>query len=89
MGVKHGATVAALLALAACTQSGTENQAASPNESAGEVTAAEPGTESPRNAAETAPSDNGVSTTMPVPGTNTPEHIVVDNEVGPNELDGL
>lgn len=89
MGVKHGATVAALLALAACTQSGTENEAASLNESDRQATAAVPDADSSSDAAETAPSDNGVSTTMPVPGTNTPEHIVVNNRVGPNELDGL
>lgn len=91
MKMKPGAALVGLLALglAACSQAGTGNEADSANQSEGEVTATEPGPASAGNAAVTAPADDGVSSTMPVPGTNTPEHIVVNNDVGPNELDGL
>jgi len=86
-GVAAGALL--VLGIAGCGQAGTGNGADPANEPAGEVTATEPGPASPGNTVQAAPADDGVSTTMPVPGTNTPEHIVVNNEVGPNALDGL
>ena len=89
MGMKPGAAIMALLAagLAACNQAGTDNGAA--NEAANEVNATEPGPANLGETGEGAGADNGISTTMPVPGTNTPEHVVVNNDAAPNALDGL
>lgn len=91
MKMKSGTWISVMLALvlAGCSQAGTGDETDLANESAAEVTATEPGPANLGDTAQNAPADDGISTTMPVPGTDTPEHIVVNNDVGPNELDGL
>ncbi len=69
----------ALPVLADCSQVATNEQAASdnrtisqPNPETGEVTA------SPIGASNVVSSANDVSSGMPVPGTSTPEHVVIN-----------
>lgn len=94
MKLTRSTAIAALgtFALAACSQAETNNQvaadtapAAAPgaNDAAANVTNAA-GSDSPAGTG--APASTSVSSGMPVPGTNTPEHIVV-NEDGANGSD--
>ena len=80
-----------VLALGACSQSATDNQTAAANASAtervgkdvaGAVTNAA-GSES--STGTSAPGSASVSIGMPVPGTHTPEHVVVNAEGAPTE----
>ncbi|MFP5329925.1 MAG: hypothetical protein ACLGHC_07300 [Alphaproteobacteria bacterium] len=77
------------LGLGACGQAGSGNESMPANETAAQADPAMPGTAEPGDLENAAPADNGISSTMPVPGTNTPEHIVVNNDVDPNAIDGL
>lgn len=82
-------TILLALGLGACGQAGSGNESMTANETAGQAEPAPPGMAEPDGAGNAAPADNGLSSTMPVPGTNTPEHIVVNNDADPNAIDGL
>lgn len=80
-----------VLALGACSPSATDNQAAAANAPAtervennvaGAVTNAA-GSESSKG--ESAPGSASVSSGMPVPGTQTPEHVVVNADGAPTD----
>lgn len=80
--------VGLLLSLAACGRPESNNQADETNVAAPESR----GTAEEMNAANapaTAGSNtSGVSTGMPVPGTNTPEHIVINEDTSQNNTNG-
>lgn len=67
---------------AACGQVEPSNQAVEANAPASEVTATDAGATNANDKAQ--PSENETSSGMPVPGTNTPEHFVVNEDSGHN-----
>jgi len=76
------------IAVTACSEAATDNQAAADNLPAAEVPADGVATGAADETGSVSATGNGeppsvdVSSGMPVPGTNTPEHIVV-NDDGP------
>jgi hypothetical protein len=71
--------------IAACNRTPANNETAEQNLTGPEVTATTTGSTTEQMGATNAPgtaqpSDNDVSSGMPVPGTNTPEHIVVNED---------
>jgi hypothetical protein len=76
-------TVVGLIALAGCSQGQTnQSQAEADN---GTVQPANSGSvDAETGAPEAAPQPDSLSSGMPVPGTNTPEHIVVNDDSGTN-----
>lgn len=81
-------TAAMLIVLAGCSrtetnqqQAGAENQAVQP----ANTISVDAGSEAPK----AAPQPNEVSSGMPVPGTNTPEHVVENEQTIANNINGL
>ena len=72
----------ALIGLAACSQQPANQQVASENQASEAVNAGN--SDAASGPQPTATPANELSTGMPVPGTNAPEHVVVNEDVANN-----